>query len=171
MNQEINSVIQIRRAIPKDYQRILDILNMSIRARKVTALLTEVTMESRKQWFKDHEDGIHSIYVAEADGVVVGWMAINAYRSGREGFARACELSYYIDHQERGKGIGSKLMEYVIEESRKEGLKHLMLVIFSDNHRSINLAHKFHFRIWGTFPGIVEIDGRTTDCYQLGLRL
>ncbi|MGL4282892.1 GNAT family N-acetyltransferase [Eubacterium aggregans] len=80
-----NDVI-IRKAEKKDYQRILDILNMAIAGREVTALLSPVTMEGRKQWFKDHEDGIHSIYVAEQDGFVLGWMAINAYRSGREGF-------------------------------------------------------------------------------------
>lgn len=165
-----NDVI-IRKAEKKDYQRILDILNMAIAGREVTALLTPVTMEGRKQWFKDHEDGIHSIYVAEQDGFVLGWMAINAYRSGREGFRKACELSYYIDSDFHSQGIGSVLMAYVIEISRQEGLKHLMLIVFADNFKSIRLAHKFRFRIWGTFPDIVEIDGRTTDCYQLGLKL
>ena len=166
-----NKEVIVRKAERNDYERILDILNMSIRERKVTALLTPVTMESRKQWFKDHEDGIHRIFIAELEGEVVGWMAVNAYRSGREGFNKACEVSYYIDPAYHGQGIVSILMQHVIDVSRQARLKHLMLVIFSNNAKSLGLAHKFNFRIWGTFPDIVEIDNRTTDCYQLGLKL
>lgn len=163
--------IAVRLAEEKDYQRILDILNMAILERRVTALLTPVTMESRRSWFKEHSDGIHPIYVAEKDGIVAGWMAVTAYRSGREGFKHACEISYYIAPEYRSSGVGSNLMEHVIRESRNRGLKNLMAVIFADNLGSQRLAFKYGFKIWGTFPGIVEIDGRTTDCYQMGLKL
>ena len=146
--------ITVRLAKEKDYQRILDILNAAILERRVTALLTPVT-----------------IYVAEKDGIVAGWMAVTAYRCGREGFKHACEISYYIAPEFRGSGIGSSLMEHVICESRKRGLKNLMAVIFADNLGSQRLAFKYGFKIWGTFPEIVEIDGRTTDCYQMGLKL
>jgi len=163
--------ITVRLAKEKDYQRILDILNAAILERRVTALLTPVTMESRRGWFKEHSDGVHPIYVAEKDGIVAGWMAVTAYRCGREGFKHACEISYYIAPEFRGSGIGSSLMEHVICESRKRGLKNLMAVIFADNLGSQRLAFKYGFKIWGTFPEIVEIDGRTTDCYQMGLKL
>ncbi|MDD2414465.1 MAG: GNAT family N-acetyltransferase [Eubacteriaceae bacterium] len=163
--------ILIRPSKKSDHQRILDILNMSIAERRVTALLTPVTLDKRRQWFKEHDDGLHLIYVAEYKEKVIGWMAITAYRSGREGFAHACELSYYIDQACQGQGVGTKMMDYVIKESREKGLKNLMLVIFADNNPSLRLAHRFGFRIWGRFPEIVEIDGRTTDCYQLGLKL
>ncbi len=127
----------------------------------------------RAEWFRAHQDGIHPIYVAEDQktGRVVGWMAVNAYRSGREAFARSCEISYYIAPAFRGHGVGTILMERVIEESRKRGLKNLMAVIFADNQGSLRLAKKHGFEIWGKFPEIVEIDGRETDCYQMGLRL
>lgn len=163
--------IEVRLAQKKDYQRILDILNMSIKERRVTALLTPVTLRSRQSWFKEHSDGEHPIYVAQKDGVVAGWMAVTAYRSGREGFRRACEISYYIASEYQGYGVGSRLMDHVIMESRKRGLKTLMAIIFADNFGSLRLAMKHGFKIWGNFPEIVEIDGRTTDCYQLGLHL
>ena len=76
--------IAVRLAKEKDYQRILDILNAAILERRVTALLTPVTMESRRGWFKEHSDGVHPIYVAEKDGIVAGWMAVTAYRCGRQ---------------------------------------------------------------------------------------
>lgn len=163
--------VAVRLAKKKDYQRILDILNMAIKERRVTALLTPVTLKNRQEWFKEHSDGIHPIYVAEKDGVVAGWMAVTAYRSGREGFKRACEISYYIAPEYQGCGVGTRLMEHVIAESRRRGLKNLMAIIFADNFGSLRLAMKHGFKIWGNFPEIVEIDGRTTDCYQMGLKL
>ncbi|MEG0378006.1 MAG: N-acetyltransferase family protein [Eubacterium sp.] len=161
----------VRLAKEEDYARILDILNMAILERRVTALLTPVTLESRRNWFKEHNDGIHPIYVAKKMGEVAGWMAVTAYRSGREGFRHACEISYYIAPSYRHCGIGSLLMDHVITESRKRGLKNLMAVIFADNMASQKLALKHGFEIWGRFPEIVEIDGRTTDCFQMGLKL
>ena len=168
----MDDMFMIRGAEPKDYEKILEILNHAIALRSVTALLTPVTMEKRKQWFKDHEDGIHRIFVATTEkNEVVGWMAINAYRNGREGFDGACEVSYYVEPTCQQKGVASRLMEHVIESGRQTGLTHLMLIIFSTNQPSLRLAHRFGFRIWGTFPEIVNIDGKVMDCYQLGLRL
>ena len=82
----------IRLARPGDYQRILDILNDAIEKRRYTALLTPVTIESRRQWFQDHQDGRHPIYVADIGDDIAGWMAVTAYRDGREGFCHACEV-------------------------------------------------------------------------------
>lgn len=162
---------QVRLAEPRDYQRILDILNIAIRQRRVTALLTPVTMASRQDWFKEHNDGIHPIYVAEVNHEIAGWMAVTAYRSGREGFKYACEVSYYLAPEYQGQGIGSALMDHVIKASRARGIKHLMAVIFANNIPSQRLAKKFGFKVWGCFPGIVEIDGTTTDCFQMGRKL
>lgn len=163
--------IDIRLAKPADYQRILDILNQSIRDRKYTALLTPATFPKRKKWFKDHQDGRYPIYVAEVDGKVAGWMAVSAYRDGREGFIHTCEVSYYIDEAYRGCGIATRLMEHVIETSRASGIKNLMAVIFADNQGSLALVRKFGFEQWGRFPNIVEIDGETKDCLQMGRAL
>ena len=165
--------LEVRLARENDHQQIIEILNAAIAERRYTALLKPASIVGRAEWFRAHQDGIHPIYVAEDQktGRVVGWMAVNAYRSGREAFARSCEISYYIAPAFRGHGVGTILMERVIEESRKRGLKNLMAVIFADNQGSLRLAKKHGFEIWGKFPEIVEIDGRETDCYQMGLRL
>lgn len=163
-----SSDVIVRPCEPKDRKRVLDILNQAIVKRKVTALLTPATMAGRAGWFAEHDDGRHPIYVAEMGGEVVGWMAVTAYRSGREGFATACELSYYLDAGIRHRGLGSILMREVIGRCRKLGYKHLMLIIFEDNAASRALAEKFGFTIWGRFPKIIEIDGRVTDCLQYG---
>lgn len=168
-----NLIFDVRLAREDDYQSIIDILNAAIAERRYTALLTPVSIVGRAEWFRAHQDGIHPIYVAEdkTSGQVIGWMAVNAYRSGREAFAKSCEISYYIAPDFRGHGVGTALMDRVIAESRSRGLKNLMAVIFADNQGSLKLARAHGFEPWGRFPGIVEIDGRQTDCYQMGLKL
>lgn len=166
--QRENTKVGVRLFEKKDEQRILDILNMAIADRSVTALLTPATRKKQAPWFAEHRTKRHPIFVAEVGGRVVGWMAVTAYRSGREGFAGACELSYYLDKAYQHQGIGSVLMDQVIARCRALGYKHLMLVILEDNLPSLSLARKFGFEPWGLFPGIVEIDGHTKDCYQMG---
>ncbi len=162
---------EIRLARPEDYQPILDILNIEIKQRRYTALLTPVTLESRKDWFQAHQDGRHPIYVALENGQVAGWMAVTAYRDGREGFCHACEVSYYLHPNFTGRGIASDLMKYVKAVSYRSGIKHLMAIIFSNNTPSRHLAEKHGFEIWGRFPNIVEIDSTEKDCLQYGVRL
>lgn len=161
----------VREARAQDYPRILDILNQAIARRNCTALLTPATIENRQPWFRAHEDGLHPIYVCEENGGVLGWLALTAYRDGREGFKRACEVSYYIDEDARRAGVASALMRHAIDGAGKQGLTTLMAVIFADNGPSRALAEKFGFELWGRFPNIIEIDGREIDCLQYGLRL
>lgn len=162
---------EIRTAERKDYLKILDILNQAIRKRNCTALLTPATFQTRKKWFQDHQDGKHPIFVAMDGNRVAGWMAVTAYRDGREGFSKTGEVSYYIDEKYQNQGVASALMEEVLERCRLRGFKSLMAVIFADNRGSIALAEKFGFEKWGLFPGIIEIDGETKDCLQYGRAL
>lgn len=161
----------IRIAKEEDKKSILDILNQSIKDRKFTALLTEATLENRKEWFNKHSDKVHPIFVYERDNEVLGWMAVSEYRDGREGFKHTCEISYYIDENSRNNGIATKLLDHVLSYSKENGLKNLMAVIFEDNIYSRSLVEKFGFTKWGYFPDIVEIDGQTKGCLQYGRKL
>lgn len=163
--------MSIRRAEEKDYPAVLDILNQAIKERRYTALLTPATLSSREKWFKEHSDQRHPIFVYEKDNSILGWMAVSAYRDGREGFMNTCEISYYIDENERNKGIATKLLEHTLEFSKKNNIKNLMAVVFIDNQASRKLIEKFGFEIWGRFPDIVEIDDCHKDCLQYGRKV
>lgn len=70
--QRENTKVRVRLFEEKDEQRILDILNMAIADRRVTALLTPVTRKKRVPWFVEHRAERHPIFVAEVDSRVVG---------------------------------------------------------------------------------------------------
>lgn len=65
----------------------------------------------------------------------------------------------------RSKGIGRKLMQLVIEESKKklEGLKIIRLVCFADNDRACKLYGSLGFKEYGRLPGGLLYRGEPTD--------
>ncbi len=57
-----------------------------------------------------------------------------------------------------GKGIGSKIMEIIIDFSKKSGAETLELEVRSDNKRGIALYEKFGFKKIGTNERFMKID-------------
>lgn len=163
--------MNIRLVEEKDYQRVLDILNEAIAARKFTAQLSPATMKIREPWFIQHAAPRHPMFVAELNGEVVGWVTLTEFRAGREGFRFTSEISYYIDSRVQKKGVGTKLMKRAIKAAREIGYRNLIAVIFDSNTGSQSLAKKHGFERWGHMPDIVEIDGKSYGCDYWGLKL
>lgn len=84
-------------------------------------------------------------YVYEEDGQVVGWIVISP-TSARPVYRGCVEVSVYIDLRYRGKGIGTKLLNMLIEEGKKAGYWSFYSAIFSINKSSIALHKKCGFR-------------------------
>ncbi len=95
-----------------------------------------------EQWDKAHV--AHSRFVAKAGNKVIGWVALSL-TSARECYKGVCELSIYVDHDYRGKGIGNVLMKAVIESSEAAGVWCLYSSTFPENEASIALQKKFGF--------------------------
>lgn len=163
--------MKIRLVEEKDYERVLDILNEAIAARKFTAQLSPATMTIRKDWFIHHSAPRHPMFVAEIDDQVVGWITLTEFRAGREGFRFTSEVSYYIDSRCHRKGIGTKLMERAIEAAREIGFRNLVAVVFDSNISSRKLVKKFGFKLWGHMPDAVDIDGKSIGCDYWGLKI
>lgn len=84
--------------------------------------------------------------VAEMDGVVVAYSYVSLYRE-RSAYSKTVENAVYINPDFHKMGIGSKLMEALLAECEKCGLKNIIAVIGdSENLGSINLHTKFGFR-------------------------
>lgn len=65
----------------------------------------------------------------------------------------------------RGAGIGSKLMELVIEEAEKNltGLEIITLGVFSNNDLAKKMYQKFGFVEYGSLPNGVRLENGYTD--------
>jgi ribosomal protein S18 acetylase RimI-like enzyme len=73
----------------------------------------------------------------------------------------------------RSKGIGRKLMEFVISEASKklEGLKIIRLVCFAENERACSLYKTYGFKEYGRLPGGLLYKDTPTDEVLMYYRL
>lgn len=85
------------------------------------------------------------IYVARKKGKVIAMAALHFTTSTAEG-GRVAGLEDCVVHPEhRRKGIGEKLLGYVLEQARAEGALRVMLLTDGDNARAQALYKKMGF--------------------------
>ena len=69
----------------------------------------------------------------------------------------------------RGIGIGTAMMNHLIEWSEKqEGLEKISLTVFSTNKAAINLYRKFGFKVEGVNKKQYKIEGKYIDEITMG---
>lgn len=100
--------------------------------------------------------------VLEEDGKIHGWCKISRV-STRKVYCGVGEISVYIDPAQKGKGLGTLLLQEVIRQSEKEGFWTLQAAIFPENKASIQLHLKNGFRVVGIRERIGKRDGVWRD--------
>ncbi|MNI89400.1 putative phosphinothricin acetyltransferase YwnH [compost metagenome] len=90
---------------------------------------------------------------------------------GRPAYQATVEISIYIDPENRGKGLGKKILEYCINQAPNYGIKTLVGFIFSHNTPSLRLFQQFGFEQWGQLPDIAVLDGVEKSLTILGKRI
>ena len=83
--------------------------------------------------------------VARAGDIILGWAAISPV-STRWVYSGVVELSLYVAAEFRGKGIGSALLNGIINSTEKAGLWTLQGGIFPENIPSLHLVKKHGFK-------------------------
>ncbi len=163
-------MITLRDAIAPDLPTIVAIYNDTIGSRTVTGDLEPVSVESRRDWFHSHDPNLRPLWVAEADGTVVGWLGFRSFY-GRAAYHATAEISIYIAASHRRQGLGRELLKQAIARSSALGIKTLLGFIFAHNHPSLRLFEQFGFERWGYLPRVAEMDGVERDLVIVGLRV
>ena len=161
----------IRTAGFEDLKSIIEIYNQAVNAKFETADLTEIKLSDRIAWFLSHKPDTYPIFVYEAHGQVLGWISFSPYRNGREALKFTIEISYYVHRDFKRQGIGSKLIEHALIESKKMKYKTLFAIVLDKNTASLNLLYKFGFIKWGHMPNIADFDGEVCGHVYLGYNL
>ena len=151
--------MKIRFALVNDLERIIDIYNQAVNAGNATADLNELSFNDRKEWFLEHHKDKYPIYVLETDNKIIGWGSISPYRKGRGGLKETAEISYYLDYNYHRLGYGKKLIEHMISDCKRLGIKNLFALLLEVNKASIIILEKFGFNKWGFMPDVVNLNG------------
>ena len=92
------------------------------------------------------------IYVAREGPRVLGMVNIQKGVSTAEGGPAAYLEDFVVRPELRGRGVGTRLIRYAIEESRKESLLRLMLLTDGDNTSAQRLYESVGFARSGMLP-------------------
>lgn len=163
--------MDIRLANEKDLPRINVIYNQAVRQGFCTAHLEPLSLLEQNEWFRSLDPGLFPVYVFVSEERVCGWVSLGAYRQDRQALAHVAEVSYYVDEEDRGKGIGSSLMKHALEMAPFFGFSVLIAILLSENPASIGLLKKHGFSCWGSMPGIARIYDQLADHLYYGLKL
>lgn len=154
----------IREMNAADGPRILEIYQMGLETRNATF---ETQVPSWTDWDSKHLR--HPRFVYEEDGNIVGWIALSPV-STRKVYEGVAEVSIYIDKRWVGKGIGSQLMEKLIQSSEEHGIWTLFSSVFPENDATLKLHAKFGFRVIGRRETIAQLDHQWRDTILLERR-
>lgn len=163
--------IKFRNATSQDLPKIVEIYNSTIPSRMVTADTENVSVESRQQWFNEHNPETRPLWVIEnLQNNMLGWVSFSSFY-GRPAYNGTVEISIYMDESCRGKGFGKKVLQYCIDNAGKFGVKTLLGFIFLHNEPSLKLFRHFGFEDWGIFPDVAVLDGVERSLVILGKRI
>lgn len=114
--------MHIRRSYEQDFDAILAIYNQAIPTHQITADLELATRENRRNWFDFH---LHSekypIWTVEDENGIAGWFSFSPFYE-RPAFIHTSEISIYLDQSAKGKGYGSKIIEFMQAEMLNYGI-------------------------------------------------
>lgn len=86
----------------------------------------------------------HRLVVRDGEDILA-WAALSPV-SDRCVYSGVAELSLYVASEHRGRGIGSVLIEAIIDSTEEAGIWTLQGGIFPENKASIRLARKHRFK-------------------------
>ena len=160
----------IRDAIKADLPAIVAIYNATIPGRMATADTQPVSVESRSDWFHEHNLNARPLWVAVPNDIIAGWLSFQSFY-GRPAYQATAELSIYIAPSWQRNGIGNALLSQAIVQAPNLGLRTLLGFIFAHNDASLQLFEKFGFHRWGVLPRVAELDGEERDLIIVGLHV
>lgn len=161
----------IREARREDLPAILEIYNDAVFTTTATYDTEPRTLEHRVGWFEEHGRTGHPIFVAVDEGNrVVGWASLNRYHD-RAGYRFTVDNSIYVAAEQRGKGIGGKLLDVLVAAAREKQYRAVIAIIDADNKQSVYLHEKVGFKVVGHFEKVGYKFNRWLDVIYMELLL
>ena len=136
--------MKIRLAERTDVPAMREIFNEVLRNSNSIYRENEVTLEDRYAWFDEKIEHGFPIFGAYEEDQLVGYAGYGAWRAA-QGYRKSVELTIYVDQKRRGKGIGSKLMQTIIEHAKVDGYHVMIGAIDAANQQSIEFHKRFGF--------------------------
>ncbi len=167
-----NRKVTLRTARMSDLHDFLDFINSLVDEQADLLLEERLTLENEADWLRnllaEIEKGIVISVIAEIDGSIIGNSGV---RRGIERTSHVGLLYIAVKNGYRNAGIGTEMMQILIEESRRIGLELLHLTVFDSNQQAKYLYEKIGFREVGRWPKVVREGNGYVDEICMALEL
>jgi phosphinothricin acetyltransferase len=137
-------MINVRNATEEDLPAMLEIYNEIILNTMAVWHEQAHTLEMREEWFSQKKEQGFPVFVAELNGLVVGFSTIATFRPW-SGFRFTVENSVYVRPENRGQGVAKLLLPALIDASKQLNIHAIVAGIEATNEVSISLHEKFGF--------------------------
>lgn len=132
--------IIIRKARPGDGRAVNAIFDRF--ARESFAVYSDKPLSY--DFFKKNSDLAVLFYVAESGHAIVGFAYLKHFRS-YDNFSHTGMPTYFLLPEFTGRGIGTRLLDTLIEEGRSRGVTNFVAHFSSLNEQSLNFHRKHGF--------------------------
>lgn len=109
-------------------------------------------------------------FVYESDGEIAGYCYAHEWKE-RAAYCHTLETTVYLSPRHTGKGIGSRLMQRLIDECRNRGYRALIACITEGNEPSKSLHTKLGFKQVSHFEKVGSKFGQWLDVVDYELLL
>ena len=93
---------------------------------------------------------------------IMGFAFLRPYHPFRE-FQRAAEITYFIEPGYTGKGIGSRILERIVDEAKRKGIDTILANVSSLNEPSLRFHERHGFWECGRFRRVAKKKGQDLD--------
>lgn len=135
----------IRLARRGDLPAVLDIYNEAIVNTTAIYDYRPHTLADREAWYDQKLAAGLPLYVFEENGVVIGYATYGPFRTF-PAYKYTVEHSVYVHKDHRGRKIGARLLQTLIETLNEKGYATLIGGIDADNAGSCRMHEKMGFR-------------------------
>lgn len=152
-----------------DAERIASIYNRYVSKTTITFETEPVPVEVMRGRI-DSISSAFPYFVYEYDGELLGYCYAHLWKE-REAYSKTLETTVYLAPEACRKGIGSLLMNHLIEDCRRRGCHALVACITADNQPSIAMHESLGFRQVSHFSQVGLKFDRWLDIIDLELVL
>ena len=152
----------------EDLDNCIDFINSWVEEGAEILRDTMVTREEEADWLGARLARIEKGQLIDVVAEVDGEMVANSEVEKRSGFmSHVGYVGIGIKSGYRGIGIGSKLIQTLINESKKIGLEILVLDVFDVNQPTKALYEKMGFNEAGRIPKGIHKNGKYIDLIRM----
>ena len=101
---------------------------------------------------------------------MIGWVSFQSFYE-RPAYEATVEISLYLHPDQRGKGLGRRVLRDALGKASALGLRNIVGFVFAHNTPSLGLFKSEGFEEWGRLPEVAVLDGTERSVLILGKKL